>query len=225
MVDATAALLSGRTLRSLILTRYDPATSPVPLHGDVGPTGRYCEPCGRWQGVRVKHCRACGRCVARFDHHCGWLGTCVGRHNQRLFFGFLSMEMVVTWYAFGVTVYETVKVANRPHGDVGGVAVLATFLGLSGCMLMGMWGGHIYLIMTNQTTFEQLKDRSPGPELWYLHGMPLTALPFSHGTWNNIVDFFTLNPRLDDRQDRQDVMQQQYAKDETWWDNRHYNCC
>ena len=114
MVDATAALLSGRTLRSLILTRYDPATSPVPLHGDVGPTGRYCEPCGRWQGVRVKHCRACGRCVARFDHHCGWLGTCVGRHNQRLFFGFLSIEMVVTWYAFGVTVYETVKVANRP---------------------------------------------------------------------------------------------------------------
>ena len=106
-----------------------------------------------------------------------------------------------------------------------GVAVLATFLGLSGCMLTGMWGGHIYLIMTNQTTFEQLKDRSPGPELWYLHGMPLTALPFSHGTWNNIVDFFTLNPRLDDRQDRQDVMQQHYAKDETWWDNRHYNCC
>ena len=62
--------------------------------------GRLCPYCDLWQPLRAKHCHDCGQCVRRFDHHCAWIGNCVGEHNHRVFFAYLTAQLVLlTWAA------------------------------------------------------------------------------------------------------------------------------
>lgn len=74
----------------------------------------------------------------------------------------------------------------------------------------------------NNLTPLSLTTPHPLAALWYLDGLPEHSLAFNHGPWANVVDFFTLSPRLDERLTAEEIAAPQ---GETWYHNRHFSCC
>lgn len=143
-----------------------------------------CSTCNLARPPRSKHCSICGRCVARFDHHCGWTNTCIGENNLRFFIMFLFWHCCLTLYGTFVlaaviagevkrrnlvqflTHYYGVKPSFQnlfPHILQWVVAVyseqllILLFLGVISLLLIGFFGYHLYLVLTNTTTNETYK--------------------------------------------------------------------
>ncbi|XP_039854930.1 probable protein S-acyltransferase 7 isoform X2 [Panicum virgatum] len=125
-----------------------PLTRDVLVNG-VSVKVKYCHTCMLYRPPRCSHCSICNNCVERFDHHCPWVGQCIGKRNYRFFFMFVSSTTLLCIYVFAFCWVNIKRIMDMHECKIGG---LTSF--------------HLYLISTNQTTYENFRyryDRKTNP--------------------------------------------------------------
>lgn len=123
---------------------------------------RYCRHCHQHKPDRAHHCRQLQRCVLRMDHFCPWVNNAVGMRNHKFFVLFCFWCAVLCSYGF-VSIVSLISVFSSWDMSLwGGIDVLACVVGfysaIFGATLWGFGGFHMWLVLRNQTTLEQMRD-------------------------------------------------------------------
>ncbi|KAG9129067.1 hypothetical protein Leryth_016888 [Lithospermum erythrorhizon] len=135
---------------------------------------KYCDTCLLYRPPRASHCSICNNCVQRFDHHCPWLGQCIGIRNYRFFYMFITTSTILCAYVF---VFSWINIVRRHGSLLKAISddVLATILIVYCFISVWFVGGlsvfHLYLILTNQTTYENFRYRYDKKDNPYNRGM------------------------------------------------------
>ncbi|RWR79727.1 zinc finger protein [Cinnamomum micranthum f. kanehirae] len=141
-----------------------PRTKEVVVNGIVVKV-KYCDTCSLYRPPRASHCSVCNNCVKRFDHHCPWVGQCIGLRNYRFFFLFLSSSTFLCIYVFTFSLLNILmhKKDSKSWKDTMSEEVLSLILVIYCFVAFWFVGGltvfHLYLICTNQTTYENFRNR------------------------------------------------------------------
>ncbi|XP_047312332.1 probable protein S-acyltransferase 7 [Impatiens glandulifera] len=162
-----------------------PRTREVTVNG-VHVMIKYCDTCMLYRPPRSSHCSICNNCVERFDHHCPWVGQCIGLRNYRFYFMFVSSTTILCLYVFGFSwVYikrimdsEGINIWKAMIKTPASIAlILYTFI----CMWFvgGLSAFHLYLMSTNQTTYENFRNRYDRKEN-----------PYNRGVFWNLMEIF-----------------------------------
>lgn len=184
----------------------------------------HCSICRINQPLRSTHCKKCGRCVIRRDHHCPWLGTCVGRQNHFFFVVYLFFDTIV-FFLFVKQTYPLTKLNNSNFF----VWLMTSFLGAVLCFF-GVFGFlqtlcllpfHIFLILTNKTTWESLKSTS----IPYMKDWTSSISPFSQGLFQNIREFVTMRWNHPTYQFPSGARYEKWKNDNSFLVNDSYECC
>ncbi|KAI4373742.1 hypothetical protein MLD38_011828 [Melastoma candidum] len=142
-----------------------PPTKDVLVNGIIVKV-KYCQTCMLHRPPRCSHCSICNNCVDRFDHHCPWVGQCIGKRNYRFFFMFITSTTALCIYVFAFCWVNIIWIMHKFECSLGkaftmspvsGILILYTFIVT--WFVGGLTSFHLYLISTNQTTYENCRYR------------------------------------------------------------------
>lgn len=162
------------------IVKRRPAPAPT-LDGRVRPrykleqmpngktvTVKWNDTINAYQPIRAHHCSANDDCVDKFDHHCPWVGTTIGRRNYRTFLFFVFGTTILCVYVIAICAYQiklkydarpdTKRRAMQAVSDAPAALIIAILAFLGFWFVAVLSGFHIYLIITNQTTYENFRD-------------------------------------------------------------------
>ncbi|XP_062203271.1 probable protein S-acyltransferase 4 isoform X2 [Phragmites australis] len=125
---------------------------------------KFCETCLRYRQPRSSHCSICDNCVQKFDHHCPWVGQCIGLRNYRFFFLFIATSTFLCIFVFifswlnvysqmeenSDTIWKALRKEAYSFALIIYTSIVVWFVG-------GLTVFHLYLISTNQTTYENFR--------------------------------------------------------------------
>ncbi|CAD7697968.1 unnamed protein product [Ostreobium quekettii] len=149
----------------------DPRFLPFPRTKDFLINGyrvttKYCATCNIYRLPRCSHCAMCNNCVEKFDHYCPWVGTCIGRRNYRYFLSFVLSATLLCIYVFSTSLSRLVQLSEKHHHSFNkAMSKEPTAIALIVYTFIAAWfvGGlsvfHMYLVVTNQTTYEHFRRK------------------------------------------------------------------
>merc|ERR1719474_849635 len=136
-------------------------------------TLKFCATCQIFRPPRAFHCHICDNCVERFDHHCPWIGNCIAKRNYGWFSAFLWSTLTLCCFVLGLSIQILLnEVEKMSEGSswrrwtkamkFHPVAVaLIVYVFLTIWFIVALTGFHVYLVCTNKTTNEKLKNLFP----------------------------------------------------------------
>ncbi|KAF3441357.1 hypothetical protein FNV43_RR15271 [Rhamnella rubrinervis] len=163
------------------------STLKLPRIKDVKVNGhtvkvKFCDTCLLYRPPRASHCSICNNCVQKFDHHCPWVGQCIGLRNYPYFIMFISSSTTLCLYVFVFSwinvIHEGGNLGKAMSRDVLSVVLIA-YCFISIWFVGGLTVFHLYLICTNQTTYENFRYR-----------YDKKGNPFRKGILGNLGDVF-----------------------------------
>ncbi|XP_071692174.1 probable protein S-acyltransferase 7 [Rutidosis leptorrhynchoides] len=147
---------------------------------------KYCDTCMLYRPPRCSHCSICDNCVERFDHHCPWVGQCIGRRNYRFFFMFVFSATLLCIYVFSFSWVYVLRIMHNENTSIWRALiktpasiVLIVYTFLSVWFVGGLTIFHLYLISTNQSTYENFRYR-----------YDRTENPYNRGIFRNLKEVF-----------------------------------
>ncbi|CAN6576771.1 unnamed protein product [Malus baccata var. baccata] len=152
----------------------------IPRIKDVTVNGhtvkvKFCDTCLLYRPPRASHCSICNNCVQKFDHHCPWVGQCIGLRNYPFFICFISSSTLLCIYVFVFSWINLVRQGGNlwraMARDIVSV-ILIVYCFVAVWFVGGLTVFHIYLICTNQTTYENFRYRYDKNENPYTKGLP-----------------------------------------------------
>eukprot|EP01016_Furgasonia_blochmanni_P034923 TRINITY_DN3819_c0_g2_i5.p1 TRINITY_DN3819_c0_g2~~TRINITY_DN3819_c0_g2_i5.p1 ORF type:complete len:458 (+),score=59.52 TRINITY_DN3819_c0_g2_i5:64-1437(+) len=155
---------------------------------------KFCDTCYIYRPPRTTHCGICNNCVEKFDHHCPWLGCCVGKRNYLVFYIYVLFLSSFVIYILCVTALQVVLDGNdimqKPESNFWDIVVQNIISILVGfyCFafmffVIGLYGYHCFLVLTSQTTNEQLKKS------WLkISGNPYQYSSILKNAWRSLIN-------------------------------------
>ncbi|XP_034893982.1 probable protein S-acyltransferase 1 [Populus alba] len=135
---------------------------------------KFCDTCLLYRPPRASHCSICNNCIQKFDHHCPWVGQCIGLRNYPYFIGFISTSTTLCMYVFVFSWFNVL----RQQGTLWSImshdvlsVVLIAYCFVAVWFVGGLTLFHLYLISTNQTTYENFRYRYDKKENPFTRGI------------------------------------------------------
>lgn len=126
---------------------------------------KYCETCSICRDPRSFHCKLCDKCILRHDHHCDFVANCIGKNNFSHFFFFLlftdlyCIDVTASGMCFYSHYVNDQGIFDKSIVYALIIGIILFFAVISGALLTYFLGYHIYLISTNATTNESIRNK------------------------------------------------------------------